>query len=86
MKKCLLLLTCISIPLLGFTDQMEQWKKDSDSIWRTGAGAEDGTFTAIGTSMLGWGVGLSVGIAVLASVLHQSAASHAHTHCHCCGD
>ncbi len=65
-----------------FSNELQNYKKDTESIWRTGAGAEDGTFTAISTSMLGWGVGLSVGIAVLASVLHQSTHSHSSVHCH----
>ncbi len=62
-------------------DELENYKKDTEAIWRTGSGAEDGTFTAISTSMLGWGVGLSAGIAILASVLHQSTAGHSTTHC-----
>jgi hypothetical protein len=74
------LLLSLTTPL--FSDELQNYKKDTEAIWRTGGGAEDGTFTAIATSMLGWGVGLSVGIAVLASVLHQSTAGHAHVHCH----
>lgn len=62
-------------------DELENYKKNTEAIWRTGSGAEDGTFTAISTSMLGWGVGLSAGIAILASVLHQSTAGHSSTHC-----
>lgn len=62
-------------------DELKNYKKDTEAIWRTGSGAEDGTFTAISTSMLGWGVGLSAGIAILASVLHQSTAGHSTTHC-----
>jgi len=69
-----------SSPSLVVADELEQYKKNTEAIWRTGSGAEDGTFTAISTSMLGWGLGLSAGIAVLASVLHQSTASHSATH------
>jgi len=68
------LLLVMSVPV--FSDQLENYKKDTDAIWRTGSGAEDGTFTAISTSMLGWGIGLAAGIAILASVLHQSTAGH----------
>jgi hypothetical protein len=83
MKKLLALLAACSLTLSASADQLDQWKKDTDSLYRTGGGAEDGTYTAIATSMLGWGLGLSVGIGILASVLHQSAAGHSATHCHC---
>lgn len=80
------LLTAFSLFVMSvpaFSDQLENYKKDTDSIWRTGSGAEDGTFTAISTSMFGWGIGLAAGIAILTSVLHQSTAGHSsHTHCH----
>jgi hypothetical protein len=82
MKRLLTALTVIALTSPIFSDELQNYKKDTESIWRTGSGAEDGTFTAISTSMLGWGVGLSVGIAVLASVLHQSTAGHSHVHCH----
>ncbi len=81
MKSIFFLLAALSVTFSASADSLDQWKKDTESIWRTGSGAEDGTYTAIASSMLGWGVGLSVGIAILASVLHQSAASHATTHC-----
>lgn len=82
MQKLLIALTLLGMTNLAFSDQLENYKKDTDSIWRTGSGAEDGTFTAISTSMLGWGIGLAAGIGILASVLHQSTAGHSHTHCH----
>ena len=82
MKTLLTTLSLFAITTAGFSDELENYKKNTDAIWRTGSGAEDGTFTAISTSMLGWGVGLSAGIAILASVLHQSAAGHSHTTCH----
>ncbi len=81
MKRLLIAFTLLVLPSLSFSDELDRWKKDSESIWRIGGGAEDGAFTAISTSMLGWGLGLSAGIAVLASVLHQSTASHSHTSC-----
>ena len=82
MKKLMTAFTLIVLSVSLPADELDNYKKDTESIWRTGAGSEDGTFTAIATSMLGWGVGLSVGIAILASVLHQSTAGHNHTHCH----
>ena len=82
MKRLLTVFTLLALTAPVFSDDMQNYKKDTDAIWRTGAGAEDGTYTAIATSMLGWGVGLSAGIAILASVLHQSTAGHAHVNCH----
>jgi hypothetical protein len=82
MKSLLTILTLLAMTTPLFSDQLENYKKDTDAIWRTGSGAEDGTFTAISTSMFGWGIGLSAAIAILASVLHQSTAGHSHTHCH----
>jgi hypothetical protein len=81
MKKLLIALTLFTLITPVFSDELENYRKDTDAIWRTGAGSEDGTFTAISTSMLGWGIGLSAGIAILASVLHQSTAGHSHTGC-----
>lgn len=80
MKKLMTAFALFSMPFLSFSDELDHYKKDTEAIWRTGTGAEDGTYTAISTSMLGWGLGLSAGIAVLASVLHQSTAGH-HAHC-----
>jgi hypothetical protein len=82
MKRLLITIALFALTSPAFSDDLQNYKKDTESIWRTGSGAEDGTFTAIATSMLGWGVGLSAGIAILASVLHQSTAGHAHVHCH----
>jgi len=82
MRTLLTTLSLLAITATGFSDELENYKKNTDAIWRTGTGAEDGTFTAISTSMFGWGIGLSAGIAILASVLHQSAAGHSHTTCH----
>ncbi len=78
MKTLIAALALISLAGTVRADELDNYKKDTESIWRTGTGAEDGNYTAISTSMLGWGVGLSAGIAILASVLHQSTASHAH--------
>jgi hypothetical protein len=82
MKTLITSLALLTITASGFSNELENTKKNTDAIWRTGAGAEDGTYTAVSTSMLGWGVGLGAGIAILASVLHQSTAGHSHTSCH----
>lgn len=53
----------------------------TEEIWRVGDGSRDGSFTAVGTSMIGWGLGLGAAIGVLAAVLHQSNTAHADTDC-----
>lgn len=79
MRRCILLLMLFSFVAPLAADGLDEYKEDADNLYRTGSGAEEGAFTAISTSMLGWGIGLSLGIAILASVLHQSSSSHAHT-------
>lgn len=87
MNKALVYLLCFSmITSTSFAaGDLNEQKEATDSLWRRGAGAEDGAFTAISASMLGWGVGLAAVIAILASVLHQSSSSSgAHAHAHTC--
>lgn len=67
-------------------DEISELATDTDNLWRTGAGAHDGAFTALSASMIGWGIGLAVGIALLAAALNHSSSnsgggSNAHT-CH----
>lgn len=81
----LLVAACFTQPLLA-KEYLSDHAKNTDKIYRQGAGAEDGGYTAIGLSMFGWGIGLAAGIAILAGVLHQSRSSGGHTssstHCH----
>jgi hypothetical protein len=79
MKRLILLLTLFSLTAPLISDELDDFRDDTESLYRTGAGSEDSTFTAISTSMLGWGIGLALGIGILASVLHQSTASSSHT-------
>ena len=84
MKRWITILTLSSLFVQGFgEDDVNQYKKESDALWRRGAGAEDGAYTATSLAMLGWGLGLAAGIGILASVLHQSTASHTHSTGHC---
>jgi len=77
------------IALLSFSssvhgrDDLQDTAKTTDKLWRTGSAAHDGSYTAVSTSMIAWGVGLAVGIAVLAAVLHQSTSSSGSSHAHC---
>lgn len=56
-------------------DDLQNVKTDQENLW-AGTGAQDATFSAVTLSMLGWGVGLAGGIALLASAIHQSSSSH----------
>lgn len=62
-------------------DDLQDWSKDTENLWHTGSGAHDGSYTAISAAMIGWGVGLALGIAILAAVLHQSKSGSGHSHC-----
>jgi hypothetical protein len=85
MKKSIALLTLLLFLIqANGSDDINQYRRDTDALWRRGVGAEDGAYTAISLSMLGWGLGLAAGIGVLASVLHQSTAGHSHSSGHCC--
>jgi len=65
-------------------DEISDIPTETDNLWRTGAGAHDGAFTALSASMIGWGIGLAVGIALLAAALnHGSGTSGSSAHaCH----
>lgn len=69
----LLILFQFTQPLLA-EDDLTKHMKVTDSLYRQGAGAEDGGYTGIALAMFGWGIGLAAGIAILCGVLHQSTA------------
>ncbi len=64
-------------------DELAEKQSSVNNLYSAGCGAEDGATTAMATSMLGWGLGLSAGIAILAASLHQSTGSNGHS-AHCC--
>jgi len=71
----LMLITVFLFSSHGYSsDDLQSVKEDEQAIWE-GSGSQDATFHAISLSMLGWGVGLAGGIALLASAIHQSTAS-----------
>lgn len=83
MKKALsLLLSCslLSAPLLA-GETIDQMQKTENKLYLAGDGAADGGHVALDTSMIGWGLGLSTAIAVIAASLHQSTNNHAVAHC-----
>ena len=76
-------IVCSSSQLLADND-LNQYKEETEDLWRNGTGSQDGAYSAIVVSMLGWGLGLGAAIAIVASVLHQSTASTAHTTSNTC--
>lgn len=65
-----LLLTTTS--LRADADCLEAAVEEMNDLYRTGCGCEDGIFNAVSSSMVGWGVGLFVGIALLTGLVHNS--------------
>lgn len=63
--------TIISSPLYS-NKCLDVYQQEINEVWETGAAVEDSNFTAISTSMIGWGIGLAIGIVILACVIHQS--------------
>jgi hypothetical protein len=76
---------CFSSSIHG-DDDLQSYATTTDSLYRAGAGAHDGAFTAISASMIGWGIGLGLVIAIIAAVLHQSVPESGggggNVHCH----
>jgi hypothetical protein len=70
---------CLMMVVIGtstaYSDDLQNVKTDQEALW-AGSGAQDATFNAVSLSMLGWGVGLAGGIALIASAIHQSSSSH----------
>ena len=60
------------LKVIGDENSLSQTAIDSEAIWRPGSGASDGSYTAVSLSMLGWGIGLAITIAVLAAVLSEA--------------
>ena len=72
-----ILITCL-VCLPAYCDEsIDQISKNTDELCH-GTGGEDGAYTSLAVSMLGWGLGLAAGIGVLAAVLHQSKAETVH--------
>lgn len=72
-------LTLSSSPIFSAEEgcqTMEDAVEEMNAMHRPGLCCEDAAFTAISSSMVGWGVGLAVGIALLTGLLHQSKAAH----------
>ena len=56
-------------------DYLRESMEESMDMHRTGAGCDDGIFNAISASMVGWGVGLFAGIALLTGLFNSHSTS-----------
>lgn len=86
MKKPIISLLCFamfssSVALRADDENFDVYAEQTDELYRTGTGAQDGAYTSLALSMLGWGLGIAAGIGILASVLHQSTSSSDHDSC-----
>jgi hypothetical protein len=78
-----LMIAMVSTSSICARESISELGKQTDDLYRTGAGAQDGAYTALAISMLGWGVGLAVLFAVLAAALnHSPHTSSSNAHCH----
>ncbi len=76
MKRWIVVLTCISITSTSLpvsAESLQDYARQTDALYRKGG--IDGIYTKTATSMLGWGLGLTIGIAIVAAVVHQSTAN-----------
>jgi hypothetical protein len=85
MKKLIPITLCFSLVLSTAAMKAEEdiniLAEQTDELYRPGVGAQDGAYTSLGLSMLGWGLGLAAGIGLLAALLHQSTGSSQHESC-----
>ncbi len=70
-----LLLTFIPCRFLSASNCLELGQWESNELYRTEDHRDDAVFTATAKSMVGWGIFLAIGIALLAGFAHQSTAS-----------
>jgi hypothetical protein len=84
MKRFILILLIVATTSTTWAkDTVADAPKNTEKLWTTGSGAHDGSYSAISTSMIGWGVGLAVGIALLAAAFSKpSKSSSSSGHCH----
>ncbi|CAM0117422.1 hypothetical protein [Rhabdochlamydiaceae symbiont of Dictyostelium giganteum] len=57
---------------------LQDWQTETDDLWKTESNVPDTLNTNINSSMLAWGFGLGIGIAILSAVLGQGS-SHQST-------
>lgn len=55
-------------------ESIDDHAKNTDALYRTGAGAKDGAYTATSTSMIAWSALIILGIVLVVAAAHQSLA------------
>ena len=69
----LLIVLSLSSPLRGdHADCLQAAVAEMNANYSTGSGCEDGIYNAVSSSMIGWGIGLFVGIALLTGLVHNA--------------
>ena len=79
-RNVVLIASLLLAPSVPADDSMKEQQQAEENLWRSGSGAHDGARTAIATSMIGWGVGLAVAIALLAATLNHGSGGSSHAH------
>lgn len=70
--KLLLPLLVLAASPVQANECLELANYEMNANYDTGRGCQDGVFNAVSSSMLGWGVGLFVGIALLTGLVHNA--------------
>lgn len=70
------LLSSMNSLVAGNCNCLEVANEEMNAAYYTGCGCEDGVYNAVSNSMLGWGIALAVGIALLTGFISQSATAH----------
>ena len=77
-----LLLSMFSSPIFSeTTENLEDVRKQTEDLYRTGSGSTDSTFSVVAKAMTISGITGAVLIAILASAIHQSSSSHDDSSC-----
>lgn len=72
MKKIILAALLLSTQLGMADDCLELANYEMNELYdTTGHGCQDGVFNAVSASMIGWGIGLFAGIALLTGLIHS---------------
>jgi len=89
MKKVLTVLIALSVvflkpPVFANDEAFSECEYGANSGYEKcdaplGSGSNKATSATINASMVGWGLGLAIAIAIVAGVIHQSAATHGST-------
>jgi hypothetical protein len=86
MKKSIISITCIMLIISSAysADDQEKYKNQvsysSDWSQTLGFGPDDAISASLGTSMLGWGLGMAIVIGLASVLIHSGSGSTSHAH------